>query len=61
MAKADWRQFRRFPKGETMQKLLFAFATLALLATAIPANAGNCTTTCNRSYGGGQTCNTWCY
>jgi hypothetical protein len=56
------RQFRRFSRrGNQMPKLFFALATLALLATAIPANAGNCTTTCNRSYGGGQTCNTWCY
>jgi hypothetical protein len=44
-----------------MQKLFIALAALALLATAIPANAGNCTTTCNRTYNGGQTCNTWCY
>jgi hypothetical protein len=44
-----------------MQKLLFAFAALALLATAIPAKAGNCTTTCRPQLGGGQTCNTYCY
>jgi hypothetical protein len=44
-----------------MPKLFFALAALTLLATAIPANAGNCTTTCERTYGGGQTCNTYCW
>jgi hypothetical protein len=43
-----------------MKKLLFAFAALALLGTAIPAKAG-CTTNCQRTYGGGSTCNTNCW
>jgi hypothetical protein len=44
-----------------MQKLLLAFAALALLATAIPANAGSCTTHCNRDAFGNSTCHTTCY
>jgi hypothetical protein len=44
-----------------MQKLFFTLAALALLATAIPANAGNCTTHCNRDNFGNQTCHTTCY
>jgi hypothetical protein len=42
-----------FQRGNfKMKKLLFAVAAFALLATAIPAEAGNCTTTCNRTYNG---------
>ena len=43
-----------------MKKLIFALSALALLATAIPADAG-CTTNCNRTYNGGSTCNTNCW
>ena len=38
-----------------MKKILLALSALALLATAIPADAGNCTTNCQRTYGGGST------
>jgi hypothetical protein len=62
MAKADVRQFRRFSKrGNLMQKLFIALAALALLATAIPAKAGSCTTHCNRDSFGNSTCHTTCY
>lgn len=44
-----------------MKKLFFALTALSLLATAIPADAGNCTTRCTPTSNGGSTCNTWCY
>ena len=44
-----------------MKKLLLAFVALSLLATAIPASAGQCTTTCTPTYGGGSRCVTTCY
>jgi hypothetical protein len=44
-----------------MKKLFFALAALSLLASSIPASARNCTTTCTPTYGGGSTCNTFCY
>jgi hypothetical protein len=43
-----------------MKRLILAFSALALLATAIPAKAGHCTTTC-RMVGNQQVCNTYCY
>ena len=44
-----------------MTKLLVAaFAALSILATAIPAKAGTCTTTCNGS-GSYRSCYTNCY
>jgi hypothetical protein len=49
------------PKGKLMKRLILAFSALALLATAVPASARNCTTTCTPTFGGGQTCNTYCY
>jgi hypothetical protein len=44
-----------------MTKLLFALVTLSVLATAIPAKAGQCVTTCTPTYGGGSRCTTQCY
>jgi hypothetical protein len=45
-----------------MTKLLVvAAAALSILATAIPAKAGNCTTTCRPQLGGGSVCQTHCY
>jgi hypothetical protein len=41
--------------------VVVALAALSILATAIPAKAGNCTTTCQRTYNGGSTCNTQCW
>ena len=47
--------------GVIVKKLILAFAALSILATAIPAKAGNCTTNCQRTYNGGSTCQTHCY
>jgi hypothetical protein len=43
-----------------MKKLLLALAALSLLAGAIPAKAGTCTTQCSGSYNN-RTCWTNCY
>jgi hypothetical protein len=43
-----------------MIKLFVALAALTVLATAIPAQARTCTTTCT-GYGNTQTCTTTCY
>ena len=43
-----------------MTKLILIAAVLALLATAIPAQARNCNTTCTQ-VGTQQFCNTYCY
>ncbi|MEY9421539.1 hypothetical protein [Bradyrhizobium liaoningense] len=43
-----------------MKKLILALAAVSMLATAIPAKAGTCTTTCN-GYGNSRTCYTNCY
>jgi hypothetical protein len=49
------------PNGEhRMTKFVIALAALSLLATAIPAKAGYCNTTCS-GYGNIRTCNTYCY
>jgi hypothetical protein len=45
---------------EQMKAFIFAIAALSLLATAIPAKAGYCNTTCN-TYGSQRVCNTYCY
>jgi hypothetical protein len=44
-----------------MKKLFLALAALSLLAISVPADAGQCQTTCRPTYGGGSTCNTFCY
>jgi hypothetical protein len=44
-----------------MKRLFLALAALSLLATAIPAKAGNCQTTCTPWVGGGSNCFTHCY
>lgn len=42
--------------------LKIALSLLFLVAvTATIAQARNCTTTCTPNYGGGQTCNTYCW
>ena len=44
-----------------MTKLLIALAAVSVLATAIPAKAGqNCTTTCHGP-ANARVCNTYCY
>jgi hypothetical protein len=56
------RQSCRKRRKKLMTKfVVVAFAALSILATAIPAKAGNCTTNCQRTYNGGSTCNTYCY
>jgi hypothetical protein len=42
------------------KRLAIVAALVALLGLAASAYASNCTTTCYRNAGGGQTCNTWC-
>jgi hypothetical protein len=54
------RSFPAFSRSSDITRLLLAFAALSLLATGIPAKAGNCTTNCYRTASGSQ-CFTSCY
>jgi hypothetical protein len=44
-----------------MRLVIVALSALSILATVIPASAGQCTTTCTPTYGGGSRCVTTCY
>jgi hypothetical protein len=60
MASKHHPEFSGINKGNFMKQLIFALSALALLATAIPADAGQCQTRCN-NVGSQQVCNTYCW
>ena len=43
-----------------MKYMLIIVAVGVLALFAFEAHAGNCTTTCSRTYTGGSKCHTWC-